>query len=67
LVRLRLQPSFDDTKAVVVEIRGKLYVVLTSGKEQLAVFRVRNDGLLKRLARIPHELRTDGIRGRNRL
>lgn len=38
---MRMHPWFDDTSAAVVEVRGKLYMVLTSGKEQLAVFRVR--------------------------
>jgi hypothetical protein len=51
--------SFDETKATVIEAGGKLYVMLTSGKTQLAVFRVRNDGMLKRLVRIPQELRDE--------
>jgi hypothetical protein len=55
----QMHPSFDDTKAAVVEVGGKLYVVLTSGQTQLAVFRVRNDGMLKRLARAPRELQSD--------
>ena len=39
--------------------RGKLYVVLTVGTKQIAVFRVRVDGQLKRLRRPPRELRGD--------
>jgi hypothetical protein len=42
-----------------VGIEGKTYVVLASGKTQLAVFRVRNDGQLKRLVRVPQELKTE--------
>jgi hypothetical protein len=49
--------SFDDTKANVIELGSRLYVVLTSGSKQLAVFRVRNDGMLKRMVRPPRELR----------
>jgi hypothetical protein len=51
--------SLDSTRAEVTEIRGKLYVSLTSGKVRVAVFRVRNDGKLKRLVRIPHELKDE--------
>ena len=51
--------SLDDTKATVVEIGGKLYVTLSSGKLQVAVFRVRNDGQLKRLVRVPSELKQE--------
>ncbi len=50
---------FDETRADVVEVRGKLYVTLTSGKVRVAVFRVRNDGKLKRLVRVPEELKQD--------
>jgi hypothetical protein len=60
----QLRASFDDMKARIVETRDHLgamqaYVVLTSGKTQLAVFRVRNDGQLKRLRRPPRELQTE--------
>jgi hypothetical protein len=48
--------SLDDTRADVVEVGDKLYVTLTSGKVRVAVFRVRNDGKLKRLVRPPREL-----------
>lgn len=51
--------SLDDTRATVIEIDEKLYVVLTNGKVQLAVFRVRADGQLKRLVRPPRELKQD--------
>ena len=37
--------SLDDTKATVVDLDDKTYVVLSIGKRQLAVFRVRNDGI----------------------
>jgi hypothetical protein len=36
-----------------IEIGGLHYVTLTSGGDLLAVFRVRNDGKLKRLVRPP--------------
>jgi hypothetical protein len=57
-----LSASFDDAQATLVEARDhlgelRLYVVVTSGKRQLAVFRVRNDGQLKRMRRPPRELR----------
>jgi hypothetical protein len=51
---------FDDTEASVSDVRGKLYVRLSAGNKQLAVFRVRADGQLKRLRRPPRELRGDG-------
>jgi len=51
--------SLDDTRADVLEVGGKLYVTLTSGKVRVAVFRVRNDGKLKRLVRPPRELSED--------
>jgi hypothetical protein len=35
---------------------GKHYVVLRSGADIYAVYRVRNDGMLKRLKRWPKEL-----------
>jgi hypothetical protein len=53
-----IRASFDDARASIVEVRGMLYVVLKSGKVQLAVFRIRTDGQLKRLRRPPRELKT---------
>lgn len=47
----------DATKAEVGEIDGLRYVTLTSSGKVLAVFRVRNDGKLKRLVRTPKQLR----------
>lgn len=47
----------DATRADVTEIAGLLYVTLTSGEDVLAVFRVRNDGKLKRLVRPPKQMR----------
>ena len=43
----------------MLEVGDKLYVTLTSGKVRVAVFRVRNDGKLKRLVRPPRELAED--------
>jgi hypothetical protein len=40
----------------VVERDGKLYVVLDSSRGILAVYRVRNDGMLRRMRRWPAEL-----------
>ena len=59
-----LRASFDDVKVTIVEASDHLgetqsYIVLASGKTRLAVFRVRNDGQLKRLRRPPRELRDD--------
>ena len=54
-----LRASVDDARVSLVDVRGKFYVTLTSGKRQLAVFRVRNDGQLKRMRRPPRELRGD--------
>jgi hypothetical protein len=47
----------DATRADVIEVAGLLYVTLTSSGNVLAVFRVRNDGKLKRLVRPPRQLR----------
>lgn len=56
----RLRISFDDTKVAVVEVDGKIYVKVTSGKRTLVVYRVRRpDGQLKRMRRPPRELRDD--------
>lgn len=40
----------------VVERDGKLYVVLGSARGILAVYRVRNDGMLRRMRRWPSDL-----------
>lgn len=40
----------------VRHVRGLAYAVLASAGELLAVYRVRNDGMLKRLKRWPEEL-----------
>lgn len=44
---------------VVQEYDGKLYVVLSNVRGTLAVYRVRNDGMLKRLRQPPHALAPD--------
>jgi hypothetical protein len=44
------QPS---SASGVVEHGGKAYVVLFNASRTLAVYRVRNDGMLKRLRRWP--------------
>lgn len=41
------------TSAVVRKLGGKRYVVLSRGGKLLACYRVRNDGKLKRLVRLP--------------
>jgi hypothetical protein len=45
-----------DVPPVVMELGGKRYLKLTGGPRILAVYRVRNDGMLKRLRRWPSEL-----------
>lgn len=40
----------------VVERDGKLYVVLSGSRGILAVYRVRNDGMLRRMRRWPSDL-----------
>ena len=40
----------------VAEHQGRLYVVLSNANGTLAVYRVRNDGVLKRLKRWPEEV-----------
>ena len=40
----------------LVELGGKRYVVLHSGASVLAVYRVRNNGILKRMVRWPAQL-----------
>lgn len=42
--------------ADVTEHDGKLYVVLQNSRGTLAVYRVRNDGVLRRMKRWPREV-----------
>jgi hypothetical protein len=42
----------------VADLDGKIYVVLENASRILAIYRVRNDGMLKRLRRWPIELDT---------
>jgi hypothetical protein len=44
------------TTPTVVQVDGKSYVHLHNSYQTLAVYRVRNDGMLKRLKRWPAEL-----------
>lgn len=46
-------------RGVVQEYDGKLYVILSNVRGTLAVYRVRNDGMLKRLRQPPHGLAPD--------
>ena len=46
----------------VEEVDKLSYVVLKNGNRTLAVFRVRNDGMLKRLKRYPAGLDASGLR-----
>ena len=48
-----LQPA---STGHLCEFRGKRYVVLGSGADSCRVYRVRNDGVLKRLRRWPREI-----------
>jgi hypothetical protein len=50
------QPGWKSSK--VEEIGGKTYVLLGNINGTLAVYRVRNDGILKRLVRWPKEIET---------
>ncbi|MHB1740536.1 MAG: hypothetical protein ACYCXA_13890 [Actinomycetes bacterium] len=43
----------------VVEHEGRLYVVLSNVRGTLAVYRVRNDGMLRAMRRPPHEIAPD--------
>jgi hypothetical protein len=47
------QPSND---SAVERVNGLTYVVLRNSYRTLSVYRVKNDGLLRRLARWPAEL-----------
>ena len=49
--------SFNDARAEIVEIGERSYVVLTSGKRLLGVYRIRADGQLRWMRRPPRELR----------
>jgi hypothetical protein len=53
------QPS--STLSCIEEARGKQYAVLRNGYRVLAVYRVRNDGMLKRLRRWPAGLEMPGL------
>lgn len=48
------QPSQSTSRVEVREDRA--YVVLRSAREVLAVYRVRNDGMLRRMARWPKDV-----------
>jgi hypothetical protein len=47
----------------VVDHDGKTYVVLSNINRTLAVYRVRNDGMLKNLRRPPREVAPDWYEG----
>ncbi len=50
----------DPARSTVAEHDGKRYVMLRNASGSLACYRVRKfDGVLKRLVRIPRELRDD--------
>ena len=49
------QPANDSG---VEDYKGKSYVVLRNVNSTLAVYRIRNDGILKRLRRWPIEIET---------
>ena len=51
--------KLDDARADVVEIRNRWYVVLTAGKKRVAVFRVKADDKLRRMVRLPPELKQE--------
>ena len=51
--------KLDDARADVVEIRNRWYVVLTAGKKRVAIFRVKADDKLRRLVRLPPELKQE--------
>ena len=40
----------------IEEVKGKTYIALRNNSDLLAAYRVRNDGMLKRLKRWPAEL-----------
>lgn len=50
------QPSKDSGTE---ELDGKVYVVLRNVRGVMAVYRVRNDGILRRMKRPPVELLAD--------
>ena len=52
------QPEPSSSSSGEVAVGGKSYVVLRNVDRVLAVYRVRNDGLLKRLRRWPAEVDT---------
>jgi hypothetical protein len=56
--RVGLMPEPPDPGLSGVEqVGGKTYVVLRNGDGLMAVYRVRDDGTLKALRRVPAELR----------
>jgi hypothetical protein len=54
----RESPDMPSNTSDVVQVGEKEYVELHNGNGILAVYRVRNDGVLKRLVRWPRELET---------
>ena len=48
-----MQPNMSQSD--VFDLKGKIYVVLASGKI-MAVYRLRNDGVLRRLRRYPKDI-----------
>ena len=50
----RDQPAWNDS--TMEQSAGKYYVVLRNTNGVMAVYRVRNDGVLKRLKRWPEEI-----------
>jgi hypothetical protein len=51
--------TLETARADVIHVRDRWYVLLTSGKKRVAVFRVKTDERLKRLTRLPRELMQD--------
>ena len=51
----------------VAEHEGKFYVELHNVNGTLAVYRIRNDGMLKKLRRWPSEITVEGARRKNAL
>lgn len=51
---------FDDTRVDLIEIDdGRVFVTISSDRRLYAAFRLRSDGQLKRMKRLPHELKQD--------
>lgn len=49
-----MQPSRNSSMAV--DLDGKTYVVIATSSDVLAVYRLRNDGVLRRMKRPPRQL-----------